>query len=147
MEVLAKFLVKIPKVRALGKMEGQMVRINQAKRNGSTSILRARVLIRSWFKIYFICLSLRTQYAWVTISHGIKLKAARGYIGCSVCLQCFHLLGSSKVWTGWLICSLVCDAVKGIQNMSLSVSHIFCPMRLKFSDSLVASSTYIFLIL
>jgi hypothetical protein len=59
MEVRAKFLVKIPKVRALGKMEGQMERINQAKRNGSTLILRVRarvLLIRSLFKIRFILL-------------------------------------------------------------------------------------------
>lgn len=46
MEVLAKFLVKIPKVRAPGKMVGQMAGINQAKRNGSTLILKVQVLIR-----------------------------------------------------------------------------------------------------
>ena len=56
MEALAKFLVKIPKLIALGKMEGRMARTNQAKRNGLTSILRA--LIRGWFKmnLNFACL-------------------------------------------------------------------------------------------
>lgn len=101
MGLLAKFPVKIPKVRALGKMEGQMERINQAKRNGSTWILR--VLIRSWFKMLFILLlSWNILLKCGLFSHGVKLIAACGYFDCSVCLHCFSFAWFHRV-ANWLV--------------------------------------------